>query len=84
MCLCVIGMYGVSVSLQEIISAFHENFHIHCEEVVGEIKSEEEILEWFNVMLNGCGQWRWDRNDQKWQVVKDHLNLTSISYVCNN
>ena len=46
-------MYGVSVSLQEIISAFNEHFHICCEEDFGEIQNEEEILEWFNVMLSG-------------------------------
>ena len=83
-------MYGVSISLQEVISAFNENFafnehfHISCEEDFGEIQSEEEILEWFNVMLSGGGQWRWERNGQKWQVVKDHLNITSTSYVYNN
>ena len=75
-------MYGVSVSLQEIISAFNEHFHICCEEDVGEIQSEEE--RWFNVMLSGGGQWRWERNGQKWQVVKDHLNITSTSYVYKN
>jgi len=37
----------VSVSLQEIISAFHENFHICCDKVVGEVQSEGNILEWF-------------------------------------
>ena len=38
---------------------------------------------WFNNMLIGYGQLRWERDEEKWLLVKDKLNISSACYVFN-
>jgi len=45
------------------------------------VKFKMKETYWSSLMLSGCGQWRWERDENKWQVVKDHFNITS-SVMC--
>ena len=72
------------MSVQEIITAFNENFHVCSNKDDSTVQSEEEILKWFNTMLSGCGQLRWERDEEKWLLVKEKLNIASACYVYNS
>ena len=72
------------MSVQEIITAFNENFHVCSNKDDSTVQSEEEILKWFNTMLSGCGQLRWERDGEKWLLVKEKLNIASACYVYNS
>ena len=45
----IVMVYVLTCVLQEIITAFNENFHICCNEDDNAVQSEEEILKWFNM-----------------------------------
>ena len=80
----IVMVYVLTCVLQEIITAFNENFHICCSEDDSTVQSEEEILKWFNTMLSGCGQFKWEKEEEKWLLIKDKLNIASASYMCDN
>jgi len=42
------------------------------------VKFKVKETYWSGLMLSGHEQSRWEREENKWQVLKDHLNITGL------
>ena len=69
--------YYVIVYILSFLQALVETFHRHFTVCFNSEKqsSLEDIRQWFNGMLVGCGQKAWRKQGRKWAIVQSKLNL---------
>ena len=69
--------YYVIVYILSFLQALVETFHRHFIVCFNSEKqsSLEDIRQWFNGMLVGCGQKPWRKQGRKWAIVQSKLSL---------
>ena len=69
--------YHVIVYILLFLQDLLETFHCHFEVCFNREKqsSLEDIRQWFNSMLVGCGQKPWRKQGRKWAIVQTKLSL---------
>ena len=69
--------YHVIVYILLFLQDLVETFHRHFEACFDSEKqsSLEDMRQWFNGMLVGCGQKPWRKQGRKWAIVQSKLSL---------